>query len=114
MRLENIAGWIFGRILRRALLALLVAVFAVVAIYYFTVAGSIALETEYGLLHARLIVGGIYAALAISCAIWWAIQGSTATSNAPALSGQRDMQIAMLVEAVMLGYALARKGTRAS
>jgi hypothetical protein len=114
MRLENIAGWIFGRILRRTLLALLVAIFAVVAIYYFTMAGSIALETEYGLLHARLIVGGIYAALAIACAIWWTIQGRTATSNAPALSGQRDMQIAMLVEAVMLGYALARKGTRAS
>jgi hypothetical protein len=113
MQMENIARRIFSRIFRRALLALLVAIFAVVAIYYFTVAGSIALETEYGLLHARLIVGGIYAALAIACAVWWAVQGKSATSSAPALSGQREMQIAMLVEAVMLGYALARKGTRA-
>ena len=114
MQLENIVRRIFSHIFRRILLALLVATFAVVAIYYFTVAGSLALETEYGLLHACLIVGGIYTALAIACAIWWAIQGRTAASNAPALSGQRDMQIAMLVEAVMLGYALARKGTRAS
>jgi len=29
------------------------------------------------------------------------------------LSTQRDMQIAMLVEAVLLGYALAQKGSRA-
>ena len=114
MRLEKIAQRVFSRIFRRALLALLVAVFAVVAIYYFTAAGSIALETEYGLLHARLIVGGIYAALAIACAIWWAVQGKTAMSSVPALGGKRDMQIAMLIEAVMLGYALARKGPRAS
>jgi hypothetical protein len=114
MQLEHIAGRVFSRILRHALLALLVAVFAVVSIYYFTVAGSIALETEYGLLHARLIVGGIYATLAIACAIWWAMQGKAARSSEPMLSSQRDMQIAMLVEAVMLGYALARKGTRAS
>jgi len=114
MRLEKIVQRVFSRIFRRALLALLVAVFAVVAIYYFTAAGSIALETEYGLLHARLIVGGIYAALAIGCTIWWAVQGKTAKSSAPAVSGQRETQIAMLVEAVMLGYALARKGTRTS
>jgi hypothetical protein len=31
-----------------------------------------------------------------------------------ALSSQRDMQITMLIEAVMLGYALARKGGRVS
>jgi hypothetical protein len=114
MRLEKIAQRVFSRIFRRALLALLVAIFAVVAIYDFTAAGSIALETEYGLLHARLIVGGIYAALAIACAIWWAVQGKTANSSAPAVSSQREMQIAMLVEAMMLGYALARKGTRVS
>jgi hypothetical protein len=114
MQLENIVRRLFSHIFRRALLVLLVAIFAVVAIYYFTVAGSIALETQYGLLHAHLIVGGTYAALAIAVAIWWAVEGKTANSSAPVLSGQRDMQMAMLVEAVMLGYALARKGTRAS
>jgi hypothetical protein len=38
--------------------------------------------------------------------------GKTTSTGAPALSTQRDMRIAMLVEAVMLGYALARKGAR--
>ena len=103
---------IIWRILRRALLAVAIAVFAVVAIYYFTVAGTIALDTQYGELSARMIVGAIYAALAIACAIWWAASGRRASAGAPALSDRREQQIAMLVEAVMLGYALARKGSR--
>ena len=103
---------IIWRILRRALLAVAIAVFAVVAIYYFTVAGTIALDTQYGELSARIIVGAIYAALAIACAIWWAALGRRASAGAPALSDRRGQQIAMLVEAVMLGYALARKGNR--
>jgi hypothetical protein len=114
MQMENIAQRIFGHIFRRALLASFVVISGVAAIYYFTAAGSIALETEYGLLHARLIVGGIYAALAIACAVWWSVHGKTVKSSAPALSRQRQTIIAMLIEAAMLGYALARKGTRAS
>ena len=84
------------------------------ALYFFTVAGTIALETRYGALDARVIVGAIYAAVAIITTIVWATRGKPASSSAPVLSGQREMQIAMLVEAVMLGYALARKGDRAS
>lgn len=118
MRIEDVAGvafgHIFGRILRRALLAVIIAALAVVALYFFTLAGTIALETRYGALDARVIVGVIYAAVAIVIAIVWAASGRSAGSSAPVLSGQRDMQIAMLVEAVMLGYALARKGNRAN
>ncbi len=105
---------IIGRFLRRVLLALLIAAFAIVAVYYFTAAGSLALETQYGELDARLMVGAIYAVLALGCTIWWAILSRQTSTGAPVLSNQRDMQIAMLVEAVMLGYALARKGSRAS
>jgi hypothetical protein len=118
MRLENIAGLafdhIFGRVVQRALLALAVAASGIVAIYYFTVAGSLALEAQYGALHARLIVGAIYTVVAIVFAIFWAMRGRPAISGTPVLSNQRDMQIAMLVEAVMLGYALAGKGSRVS
>ncbi len=103
---------IIGRIFRRALLVLLIAVFALVAIYYFTVAGTIALDAQYGALHARLIIGAIYALAAAVCLVWWVVLGKVASVGAPILSNQRDMQIAMLVEAVMLGYALARKGPR--
>ena len=59
-------------------------------------------------------MGAIYAVVAAVFAIWWAVRGNTTGSSPPALNTQRNMQIAMLVEAVMLGYALARKGTRVS
>ncbi len=118
MRLENIAGFAFdhivGRFFRRMLIALAVAVFSIVAIYYFTAAGTIALDAQYGAVYACVIMGAIYAAVAAVLAIWWAVRGNTAGSSPPALNTQRNMQIAMLVEAVMLGYALARKGTRVS
>ena len=96
------------------LIALAVAVFSIVAIYYFTAAGTIALDAQYGAVYACVIMGAIYAAVAAVLAIWWAVRGNTAGSSPPALNTQRNMQIAMLVEAVMLGYALARKGTRVS
>ena len=82
------------------------------AIYYFTVAGTVALETQYGTLNARLIVGIIYAAVAIIIAIWWAVQGRSANFSTPALSQQREQQLTMLVEAAMLGFELARKRAR--
>jgi hypothetical protein len=110
---ETVADQLFGRLLRRALIGLAIIVLAIVALYYFTVAGSLALETQYGVVDARLIVGGVYAAAAIACIIWWMLLGRPSTSRTPALNNPREMQIAMLVEAVMLGYTLARKTPRA-
>ena len=64
--------------------------------------------------HAQLIVGAIYtAAAAITYAIFWAMGRSSASAGAPLLTAPREMQLAMLIEAVMLGYSLARKGERA-
>lgn len=110
---EAVADQLFGRLLRRALIALAIICSAVVALYYFTIAGTLALETQYGALDARLAIGAIYAAAAIACVIWWLLLGRPATSRTPALSNPREMQITMLVEAVMLGYALSRKAPRA-
>jgi hypothetical protein len=50
----------------------------------------------------------------IACAIWWAMRAMTASAGMPALTEPPKMQLAMLVEAAMLGYALARKGNRVS
>jgi hypothetical protein len=110
---EVMAGHLLGRLLRRAFLALAVIALSVVALSYFTAAGMMALEAQLGMLHARLIIGAIYALVAIVGAIWWLACGRPAGSSVPLPSAQRDMQIAMLVEAVMLGYALAQKGSRA-
>lgn len=119
MQLDHIAGaafeHLFGRLLRRALLLCVLALLALIAIYHFTVAGTLALEAQYGMLYARLIIAGIYAALAfIAVIVWWATRAKAAKAGTPALAAPREMQIAMLVEAVMLGYSLAaRKGERA-
>lgn len=107
---------LFGRLVRRALIALIMAAFAIVALYHFTIAGTIALSGPYGELSARLAVGGIYAVLSIiSLAALWALRSKAAAAiKTPALGNAREMQLIMLVEAVMLGYALARKRERAS
>jgi hypothetical protein len=41
------------------------------------------------------------------------MRARTTETSTPALAQGREMQIAMLIEAVMLGYTLARKSGRA-
>lgn len=118
MRIDHIVAGVVeqlaGHLLRRALLAIAIAVLALVALYDFTVAGRLALEAEYGGLNAYLIVGAIYAALALIGVIWWVIQGRAAKSSTPVVGQPRELQLVMLMEAVMLGYALASRRERAS
>ncbi|MCK9919106.1 hypothetical protein MXD81_59260 [Microbacteriaceae bacterium K1510] len=114
MRLDQIAATamnqLVGRIIRRAAAAAVMAIFVLVALYQFTVAGTIALEMQHGALNAHLIVAGIYIVLALAAfAAFWMMRPKPATDGTPALSQPREMQLIMLVEAVMLGYALARK-----
>jgi hypothetical protein len=115
MQLEQIAEFaierLFGRMVRRALIALAFALCAIVALYQFTVAGLLALQAPYGMLQARLIVGAVFAVLALAAlaALWlqrWA-KGARAADKTVALP--REMQFVMLMEAAMLGYDLARK-----
>jgi type VI protein secretion system component VasK len=119
MRLDSIISTAIDHVvwpmLRRLLVALAVGLFALIAIYHFTVAGNIALAGEYGDVNARLIIGGIYAALALTClAILWALRGgSTKPARAPSLQNPHEKQLAMLIEAATLGYTRARKGQRA-
>ncbi len=103
------------RLLRRVLIALFMAGCAIAALYQFTIAGNIALIGQYGDVNDRLIVGGIYAALAlISLVVLWAMRAKPARiPSTPALSNLREMQFVMLVEAAMLGYSLARNRERA-
>lgn len=120
MRLENIAGiafdHFFGRLLKRALVAIVIAACTLAAVYHFTAAGTLALQAQYGALNASLIVGAIYSTVAVmGCVALWATGKRPANTGTPALGTQaREMQLVMLVEAVMLGYALARKTGRAS
>ena len=109
----TVANHLFGRLLRRALLALAIAALTITALYHFTVAGMLALEMRFSDLHAQLIVAGIYTVLAaVTLTILWAKSRNRTTPSAAVLSGPREIQLAMLIEAAMLGYSLARKGER--
>lgn len=118
MRLDHIASsaveHLFGRLLRRVLIFAALALFVLIAVYQGSVAGILALQVEYGAIYAHLIFAAGYAALAgVALVTLWIMGRKPAAKAASALSQPREMQIAMLVEAVMLGYALARKGDRA-
>lgn len=117
MRLGDIAqstiNQVVGRLARRAAGFAAVGVLAVVMLYYVSAAGTVALALEFGPLYAYLIMAGIYAAIAAIVVI---VLFATRAKPIPpqeklqnALTSPRNMQIAMLVEAVMLGYSLARK-----
>jgi hypothetical protein len=105
-----------GRMLRRAVLITAIAVCTCVAVYQFTVAEALALAAQFGVVEAHLIVGAIYA---FACLV--GLSAVSATRNRPSrvaapatLANQREMQLIMLVEAVMLGYTLARRVHRST
>jgi hypothetical protein len=103
---------LFGRLLRRAVGVALAALLAVIAVYHFTIAGTLALDAQYGALFARLIVAAVYTtATLVALITLWATRArpSVPDASASALSSPRNTQILMLIEAVMLGYAMARK-----
>jgi hypothetical protein len=120
MRLDHLASvavdHLLGRLIKRALAAVAIVIFALVAIYHFTAAGTLALNAQVGELQAQLIVGSVYAAAAlVTVVILWALRARPSAISAPVPSDNaREMQLVMLVEAVMLGYSLARKREPAS
>ena len=109
---EFVINHLFSRLLRRATGVALLVLFTLVAVYHFTIAGTLVLEGLYGMLYARLIIAAIYL-VAASVVLGVLV----ATRTRPLIKGraadaqvsQHDSQIAGLVEAAMLGYAMARK-----
>lgn len=116
MRLDQIAisaiEQIAGRLVRQAALAIAIVVLAIVALYHFGDAAVVALDNQFGFIHAHLIMGAIFTAAAfVAFVTLWAMRGK-AESAPPPLSVPREMRLAMLIEAVMLGYALSQKSDR--
>jgi hypothetical protein len=103
---------LLGRLLWRALAAAAAIAFAVAAVCYFSGAGKMALISAYGELTALTIMGIVFAVLAlIALIVGWAIARKPA--HGAALANPQNAQLVMLVEALMLGYSLARRGDRA-
>ena len=117
MKLTDIAGAainrIAGRLVRRAVGWLFVVIFAIAAIYQATVAVSVALELEFGIVHARLIIAALYTIAAIfAMTVLWVTGRRSFLAYEDRASIERippELQIATIVEAMLLGYAMSRR-----
>jgi hypothetical protein len=116
MQIDRIAselvGHLVSRMVRRAVCLSIFAICIVIALYHFTIAVTFFLDSQFGAIDARLLVGGFYAlAGAIALAVFWLLSNGNGTKRAE-LASPNQLQLVMLVEAIMLGYSLARKGLR--
>jgi hypothetical protein len=122
MRLNDIVMAAVGgatiKLRRNAILYSLCALCAVAAIVFAASASVLALEPHVGVIYARLILAAVFAVavVAIMLGLWLSRQPATATAQMPfhaqAQAAQRSAQfaqLAMIVEAVLLGYSMARR-----
>jgi hypothetical protein len=125
MRLTDIVGSAFNgviaRIRRDAIAYGLCAVCALGAIVMAVQASLLALEPLVGVVYARLILAGVFVLIALIAVLWSRMTGPRQPAMAPAALGvaaeptarsTQFAQIAMIVEAVMLGYSLSRRSKR--
>jgi hypothetical protein len=111
---EAAASRFFYRLALYEVFGLFGAIFALFALYNFTIAGMAALEPEFGVVYARLIIAGIYTALTMgSVGILWFL-ASKARKFGPAFEAapkpaSRHIQLAVLLEALLLGFEAAKK-----
>jgi hypothetical protein len=117
MALSDIASATIGRLIsqliRRALYWALVGLFGLAALYQASVAAGLALEGAVGAFYAHLIIAGVYALLATAVVVllWVTVRRpfvddefrKSLTTMPPAA------QIATVIEALLLGYAMARR-----
>jgi hypothetical protein len=114
MALMEVAGHaverFVGRLGRRLAAWLCVAIFALAAVYQATVAISLALEFEFGAVRAHLIIAAFYVVVAtIVVTVLWATSRGSAHAQSEAARSQKEIQVASIVEALLLGYSLSRR-----
>ena len=117
MALTDIAtaalGRLVGGLVRRVVCWILVGIFALAALYQASVAAVVALEAQLGAVYAHLVAAGFYALLAAGILIflWVTVRRPfvkdeyrKSLAELPA-----ELQVATIVEALLLGYAMSRK-----
>ena len=119
MKIEHVVTRTLERIVNRLLmrlgLVLLLVLLALIAVYHFTVAGLLQLEIDHGVVIARALTGGLFAAAAVAVFAVLYVTRTNPLRKAPAdddAALPRETRIAMLLESVMLGFAMARKPPR--
>ncbi len=108
-----------SRAKRSAILYAICAFCGVCAAIFAASASVLALEPVVGMVYARLILAGAFALIVatILLGLWLASTARTPAAPQPALHAQPQTaqrsaqfaQLAMIVEAVMLGYSMARR-----
>lgn len=126
MRLQDITAVFHGigaRIRRDAIGYSICAICAVFAVILSTWASVLALLPVVGPVYAQLIVAGFFVLVILSTVLWLQLANGkrrqpAATAAAPLPFGAQDTgqqrqaqfaQLAMIVEAVLLGYSLSRR-----
>lgn len=115
--ITSVIGRLMRRLVRRGIAMAVFALFLLVALYHLTVAGTVALEQLYGPLYARLLVVAAYVVLALIAFVYlFATRAKRTASKArPSVSrAPKDVQIAMLLESILLGYTTGRGKSRQS
>jgi type VI protein secretion system component VasK len=125
MRLNDVVGMMFNgaveRLRRDAIVYGLCAICAVAVVILASSASLLVLEPHVGAVYARLIVGGVFVLIAVIAVVWMKLAQQPARRPAPPIGvaqaqaaprNQQFAQIAMIVEAVMLGYSLSKKSDR--
>jgi hypothetical protein len=112
-------GGATAKLRRNAVLYAILAFCAAAAVIIAASAAILALEPEVGTVYARLIVSAVFATVggSIALAAWLAGRSTKpvvapASLHAQAQTMQRTTQfaqLAMIVEAVLLGYSMARR-----
>ena len=114
-----------AKLKRDAIAIAIMAVGAVGALIMLTGASVLWLEPQVGVVYARLIVAAFFALMVVAAIVWMQMARararaiSTPPLRATAAAGadpvQRQAQfaqIAMIIEAVLLGYSLSRRSDR--
>lgn len=102
---------------RQTIAIVIAAASAVGAIFYVLSAATLALEPMVGLVYARLIIAGAFILLGLIA--WFSprffrTQGVAERAQAEADAMTREQKIAMIIEAVMLGFNLSSRKPQGS
>jgi hypothetical protein len=114
-----------AKIKRDVIAVAIMAVGAVGALIMLTGASVLWLEPQVGMVYARLIVAAFFALMVVAAIVWMQtartraraigappLRASAASGPDPVHKQAQFAQIAMIIEAVLLGYSLSRRSDR--
>jgi hypothetical protein len=103
---------------RRQTIAIIIAVASAVgAIFYTLSAAALALEPQFGTVYARLIIAGAFVVLGIIALLvprLFRRQGIAERAKAEANSMTREQKVAMIIEALLLGFSVSSRRAQSS